>query len=84
MGKNFFGQINGFPLLRIGATINSSSRAHCGAKCRYADTGSFKAHAPFAIPDNACGISGMTTGPILAPMRYRGNDGKTVSRSRSP
>ncbi len=60
------------PRLCIRATISSSSRAHCGAKCRHADTGSLQAQALFTIPDNACGISGMTTGAMLAPTCRRG------------
>jgi hypothetical protein len=51
---------------RMDAKISSSSRAHCGAKCRHADTGSLQTQASVAIPDNACGVSGMTISPYFS------------------
>jgi hypothetical protein len=49
---------HGFPPSRTRANTHSSSRAHCGAKCRYADTGSLQTHALVTIPDGRKRLAG--------------------------
>jgi hypothetical protein len=39
------------PRRRVGANLSSSSRVHCCAKYRYADTGLFQAQGLVAIPE---------------------------------